>query len=199
MKKEGNFIIYLILALIILFVICSLQSVIFNKLKESFKNIKNSDTFEARTKYADVTFTTSNDNQTLHITVHYKNLSDVSALHIHTNNNGSPGPIIAWLGTTNTWQNGVTQNKSGKNSPCCNATNPFCKLAAPMGTPLIQDLSNRVRTFTVTNSFGKDCPWIKNGTMLVIHGYNFQTVVDGQLTNKKPGIDPIAHVKFSRK
>ena len=194
MKKEGNFIIYLIIAMVILYIICFL----FDESQQSFKNIKNRE-YEASTQYADVNFTTSADGQTLYITVNYKNLSDVSALHIHTNNNGSPGPIIAWLGTTNEWQQGVTQNKSSKNSPCCSNINPFCTLAAPMGTPLIQNLSNSVRTFTVSNSYGQGCPWIENGTMLVIHGYDFQTVIDGKLTNKKPGIDPIAHVKFTSK
>jgi hypothetical protein len=199
MKKQKKFVVYLITAiLLVLCIICLLQYLLFNKSKQSFKNIKNS-TFEASTKYADVNFKTSNDEQTLFITVNYKDLSDVSALHIHTNKNGSPGPIIAWLGTSNQWQHGVAQNKTGKNSPCCGVNNPLCKLAAPFGTPHVQDLSNSVRTFTVTNSSGSHCPWIENGTMLVVHGYNFQTVVDGKLTNKKPGIDPIAHVKFTSK
>ena len=198
MKKQVKFVLYLVIVLVVLCILCLLQSLLLNKSKQSFKNIKNN-VFEASTKYADVSFTTSTDEQTLFITVNYKNLSDVSALHIHTNKNGSPGPIIAWLGTTNQWQHGVAQNKSGKNSPCCSVNNPLCKLAAPFGTPNILELSNSVRTFTVSNSCGPDCPWIENGTILVVHGYNFQTVVHGKLTNKKPGVDPIAHVKFTTK
>tara|TARA_Y100000591_G_scaffold66045_2_gene54654 strand:+ start:20399 stop:20995 length:597 start_codon:yes stop_codon:yes gene_type:complete len=198
MQKLEKFVVYFIIVLVILCVVGLLPCLLSNKSMQSFENIKNT-TFEASTQYADVSFTTTADRQTLFITVNYKNLADVSALHIHTNNKGSPGPIIAWLGTTNQWQHGVVQNKSGKNSPCCSVNNPLCTLAAPFGTPRIKDLSNTVRTFTVTNSCGPGCPWIEDGTILVVHGYNFQSVVHGKLTNKKPGIDPIAHVPFTAK
>lgn len=198
MKKARGYLVSLAIILVVLYVVYLFRGTLFGSSKQSFENIKNS-VFEASTKYADANFTTSTDGQTLYVTVNYKNLADVSAVHIHTNNNGSPGPIIAWLGTTEEWQQGVKQNTPGTNSPCCNVNNPLCTLAAPVGTPLIQELTNSVRTFTITNSCGKDCPWIENGTLLVIHGYNFQRVVDGKLTNEKPGIDPIAHVEFMAK
>jgi hypothetical protein len=194
MKKGGKYLVYLIILLGVLYFLYMFLS----KSRQPFSNGKSSE-FKAATKYADASYTISADGNTLYVTVNYKNLKDVSAVHIHTNNNGSPGPIIAWLGTTEEWQQGVTQNTPGKNSPCCNVNNPLCTLAAPIDTPLIQELTNSVRTFTVTNTCGKDCPWIENGTLLVIHGYNFQRVVNGKLTKEAPGIDPIAHVEFVTK
>jgi hypothetical protein len=194
MKRVGNYFACLAIILVVLYVLY----MFLRSSKQPFENGKNS-TFKASTKYADASYTISADGETLYITINYKDLKDVSAVHIHTNNNGSPGPIIAWLGTTDEWQQGVTQNTPGKNSPCCNVNNPLCTLAAPMGTPLIQELTNSVRTFTITNSCSKDCPWIENGTLLVIHGYNFQRVVNGKLTKDAPGIDPIAHVEFEAK
>jgi len=38
---------------------------------------------------------------------------------------------------------------------------------------------------------------ICKGMFLVIHGYNFQKVVDGCPTNEKPGIDVIEVVPFT--
>jgi hypothetical protein len=154
-------------------------------------------TFKASTKYANVEFTTSYDEQTLYIVVNYKDLTGVSAIHIHTNNNGYPGQILAWLGTSKEWQQGVAQNTPGANSPCGTENNPLCTFAAPYGTPYINDLSNTTRKFTVTNNNSKQCPWIKNGTFLDVHGFNFQKVINGQLTNEKPGADIISQATFT--
>lgn len=169
--------------------------------KSSFTNLKSlgNKTFQSSTKYADVEFNTSDDSQTIYITVQYKDLTKVSAIHIHTNDNGSPGPIIAWLGTSQEWQQGVVQNTPGKNSPCGSDKNHLSTLAAPQGTPYIDNLANSTRTFTVTNKTSKLCPWIGNGTVLVVHGFNFQKVINGQLTSEPPGIDPIAHTLFEIK
>jgi hypothetical protein len=154
-------------------------------------------TFKASSKYADVSFKTSDDGQTIHIIADYKDLKGVSAIHIHNNDNGSPGQIIAWLGTSDEWQTGVVQNTPGKNSPCCTAGDPLAKLAAPNGTPKIITLSNSMMTYDVTNSqCNKKCPWIKNGTFLVVHGFNFQRIKNGELTSGKPGIDVIYHTPF---
>ena len=59
-------------------------------------------------------------------------------------------------------------------------------------------------TFTFYNKCGtqkckSDCMWIKNGSFLVVHGFNFQQVVDGILTNGEPGIDVIEHTPFTQK
>ena len=169
--------------------------------KSSFTNLKSlgNKTFKASSKYADIEYNTSDDAQTLYITVHYKDLTNVSAIHIHTNNNGSPGPILAWLGTSKEWQQGVAQNTPGGNSPCGSDNNPLSTLAAPQGTPYINNLANSTRTFTVTNKTSKLCPWIGNGTVVCCHGFNFQKVINGQLTNEKPGADMISNNLFEIK
>jgi len=168
------------------------------KPKQNFSNIElyGNKKFKSSSKFADVEFTTSQDAQTLYITVNYKDLTGVSAIHIHTNNNGSPGPILAWLGTSHEWQHGVAQNTPGSNAPCCTEDNPLCTLAAPKSTPYVNNLSNTTRTFTVTNKTCKGCPWIENGTLLDVHGFNFQKVLNGQLSTEKPGADMISNTLF---
>jgi hypothetical protein len=157
-------------------------------------------TFVSSSKYADVEYNTSSDSNTLYITVNYKDLTGVSAIHIHVNNNGSPGPVLAWLGTTAEWQSGVAQNTPGGNSPCCNIINKLCTLAAPDNTPNITELSNTTMTFTVKNPLcNKSCPWINNGTLLDVHGFNFQKVIDGNLTSEPPGADIISNTVFTSK
>ena len=165
---------------------------------QSFSNIElyGNKKFKSTSKFADVEFTTSQDAQTIYITVNYKDLTGVSAIHIHTNNNGMPGPILAWLGTSHEWQHGVAQNTPGSNAPCCTEDNPLCTLAAPKSTPYVNSLSNTTRTFTVTNKTCKGCPWIENGTLLDVHGFNFQKVLNGQLTTEKPGADMISNTLF---
>ena len=172
---------------------------VYNEVRKSKKNNTSlgKKSFNASSKYVDVSFTTNSDRQSINIAARYKDLNGVSAIHIHINNNGSPGPIIAWLGTTEEWQQGVIQNTPGKNSPCCNNNNPLCTLAAPKGTPKIMNLSNSKKYFNVkNNSSNKSCPWIKNGTFLVIHGFNFQKVENGELTKENPGLDVIAAIPF---
>ena len=171
----------------------------YSKSKGNFTNSNEfgNKTFKSSCKYADVEFNTSNNGETLYITVNYKDLTGVSAIHIHTNNNGSPGPVLAWLGTSNEWQHGVAQNTPGSNAPCCTDDNPLCVLSAPDGTPYINTLSNSTQTFTVTNRTCKQCPWITNGTFLDVHGFNFQKVLNGKLTSEKPGADIISNTPFT--
>ena len=171
-----------------------------NKVRKTKKNNTSlrKKSFNASSKYVDVSFTTNSDGESINIAANYKHLNGVSAIHIHNNNNGSPGQIIAWLGTSDEWQHGVIQNTPGKNSPCCNNNNPLCTLAAPKGTPKIINLSNTKKTFNVkNNSCNKNCPWIKNGTFLVIHGFNFQKIENGELTLEKPGLDVLGAIPFT--
>lgn len=192
--KSGLNILAIIIVLYVL--VYYFRTLYFKPKHDSFGSYSNK-TFRSTSKYADVEFKTSNNGKTIFITVTYKDLTGVSAIHIHTNNNGSPGPILAWLGTSNEWQHGVAQNTPGSNSPCCSPENPLCTLAAPNSTPYISNLGNTVQTFTVTNSNCKDCPWLENGTLLDVHGFNFQKVLDGKLTNEKPGADIISNTPFT--
>ena len=173
-----------------------------NKLRKTKKNMVNSLTsqiYTANSKYVDVSLIINSDKETMKINVNYKDLNGVSAIHIHNNNNGKPGQIIGWLGTSKEWQQGVLQNTPGKNCPCCNINNPLCILAAPKGTPNIKSLSKRNKSLSNKNkSINKTCPWIKNGAFLVIHGNNFQRVSNGKLTNEKPGLDILEAIPFTK-
>jgi hypothetical protein len=137
------------------------------------------------------------------IRIHAKfgNLTGVSAMHIHINDNGKPGPIIAWLATTNEWKSGVLQNTPGKNAPCCGPHNPMCSLAGPANsTPLVKSVANAEINYVVKNDFCKassPCPWIDNGVILVVHGLKFQRVANGCLTDEPVGLDVLQAVPFA--
>ena len=58
---------------------------------------------------------------------------------------------------------------------------------------------NDSMAYVVSKEFcKKDCPWINKGTFLVIHGYDFQKVTNGCISNEKPGIDVIDAVPFTK-
>lgn len=158
-------------------------------------------TFYASSKYADVTYTTSENADILIINVNYKDLSGVSAIHIHVNDNGKPGPILAWLGTTLEWNSGTVQNTPGTNLPCHSKNNKLCNLIAPPETPLISELYNVKKTYIIKKEQCDNncsCPWINNGTLLDIHGFNFQKFINGIPTEQKPGADVIDQQKFTK-
>ena len=156
--------------------------------------------YVAKSKYVTVSYTMDNSMR-MRIHAKFGDLTGVSAIHIHTNNNGKPGPIIAWLATTREWKSGVLQNTPGKNAPCCGSNNPMCSLAGPAdSTPMIQSVANTELDYVVKNEFCKAksmCPWINNGTILVVHGFNFQRVENGCLTDAPAGIDPLQAIPFA--
>jgi hypothetical protein len=200
MKKYSKNAIFILIAIIICIIIFIVIQSLHNITKQPLTSLHllGNKTFGSTCKYADVEYKTNSDASTLYITVKYKDLIGVSAIHIHVNNNGSPGPILAWLGTTEEWNSGVAQNTPGANSPCCDVVNKLCTLASPESTPNIRDLSNSTMTFTVKNNFcNKNCPWINNGTLLDVHGFNFQKVINGSLTKEAPGADIISNTTFT--
>ena len=161
---------------------------------------KKFETFSISGKCADVSFR-ANDT-VMYIKIKYKDLDGISAIHIHVNNNGMPGQILAWLGTTEAWQRGVKQNSLGSNSPCCNKNNPKCNLVAPKGTPfLTKDMEGTEREFVFYKQCGSsNCtvklPWISQGTLLDSHGFNYQQLINGVLTNDAPGLDMRENLLF---
>ena len=196
---------FIILVIVLIIVVIYLLRLFFSsgsktneKTNEKMLHLGNKK-FTASSKYADVSYITSENTDTLTIQVNYKDLTGVSAIHIHVNDNGSPGPVLAWLGTTPEWQNGTVQNTPGTNIPCFNVNNRLCNLIAPENTPLISNLSNNTMVFTVKKNFcegGCKCPWIKNGTLLDVHGFNFQKYNNGVPSKEKPGADIIDQQKF---
>ena len=199
-KKSGmkEYAFLAIVALLILYMVYHFSG--YNKSITAFSGNK-FESFSATANCADVSFK-ANDS-VMHINIKYKDLTGVSAIHIHANKDGSPGPILAWLGTTEAWQNGVKQNTSGSNSPCCTKNNPKCDLVAPEGTPfLTKDMEGTEQDFVFYKQCGTskctaNLPWISQGTFLVSHGFNFQQMVNGVLTNQAPGIDVLEHVPFA--
>ena len=157
--------------------------------------------YVAKSKYATVRYSVKPGSDAIRIHAKFGNLTGVSAMHIHINDNGKPGPIIAWLVTTNEWNSGVLQNTPGKNAPCCAPHNPMCSLAGPANsTPLVKNVANAEMNYVVKNEFCKSksaCPWINNGTILVVHGFNFQRVENGCLTDAPAGIDPLQAIPFA--
>ena len=204
MKKNLSYSPYLysILGLIILIIIVYLLYSFFKKPSLYYYNNMKFKEYSATSPYADVIF--KGNDKVMYITVKYKNLRGVSAIHIHVNNNGKPGPILAWLGTTTEWQNGVAQNATNANSPCSTKSNPKSILASPtnIGTPYLNELteySEKTFVFYNENKNPGKCPWIQNGTLLDIHGFNFQQKINGKLTSGKPGADIIYQSVFYEK
>jgi hypothetical protein len=160
----------------------------------------NSNKFRAISKKGtEVIMTPNNSNDSILIEAKFGDLKGISGIHIHTNNNGKPGNIIAWLGTTDEWQDGVKQNTPGINAPCCNSNQKLCTLVAPKDTPYLSTLEYKKRVFSIKRCMNcEKCPWIENGTLLVIHGTHFQYDIDGIKNNMKPGIDVVEVVPLTR-
>ena len=191
LTTTGNMVLNLLFIIIIgMLIICVYDLLVYEP------NLSNA-TFTASSKYADVVFTPDSSGKKIKIDVHYKNLTGVSAIHIHVNHNGMPGPVLAWLATSNAWTNGVAQNVQGANGTCCTKLNPQCTLVAPPSTPHVSSLSNTKKTFIVSKP-NNNCEWLSKGTLLDIHGPNFQQKIKGKLTKGTPGMDIIAQSTFVR-
>lgn len=148
--------------------------------------------FHASNKYAQILV--KDDGERFIVKAVFSDLikNDISAVHIHSNVNGSPGPILVWLLTSQKWQNGVLQQTPAKNAPCC--SNATCSLIAPSNTLDVSSVqSNKIYTINITKKYcGFDCPGITIQSpfaFLVIHGVNFQTVMNGCLSSGQPVLD----------
>lgn len=155
--------------------------------------------FQASNEYASATYYTNiNNPEVLFIECTMKK-EDISAVHIHVNSNGSPGPIIAWLSTTDEWMSGITQNTPLVNYPCPNNSNngkEMYTLIPPTGTKLVKEMINTNTEYIVKKPSCGSCPWISNGTMLVVHGKKFQQVRGCELIGSAPGGDVITFTSF---
>ena len=153
---------------------------------------RNNKTLKATNKYASVNLNVNNNVLTYEAKL--KNTKNVSAVHIHQNKNGKPGPILSWIATTPRWQSGVLQNKKNINKPCCSNENK-CNLTAPLGTRKVKSNSSIKSSTNLPNN--KKCSGAKPGAILVIHGKKFQyTKKNRTLSNGKPGLDVIKTSKF---
>ena len=189
------------LAIVVLVVVCVGYYFLGSNKSVSAFSGNDFQSFQVTANCADVTFK-ANDT-VMYINIKYKDLTGISAIHIHVNNNGMPGQILAWLGTTEAWQRGVAQNTAGSNSPCCTKNNPKCNLVAPEGTPfLTKAMEGTERDFTFykqcgTSKCNATLPWISKGTLLDSHGFNFQQLINGVLTNQPPGADMLENILFT--
>lgn len=160
--------------------------------------------FKCSNKYCDVIYKVSADGESIHGTVHFKDVSKVGDIHIHGRMWGHEtyisdlGPVIGWLGTTRRWQHGTHQLYPGMNTPCCiKGKGLGCNYVAPPGTPDLTNLSYTSRDFVVKKNFCSDeCPWIYNGTFIVVHGLHEQQIFDGCLTPGKAWADPLTETRF---
>ena len=173
--------------------------------------------FEAQSPYVDVTFIAAPQApNTLYIRATFRDLSAVSAAHIHTNYQGASGPIIVWLATSPEWQHGVLQNTPLTNSTpsyaCCvvppKATglgcrtapsavpSDMCTLVAPPGTPDVSGLGGKTMYYVVQKNVCDSCPWVSDGTFLDVHGKNFQQIYGCRVVGTTPGLDMLASVPF---
>lgn len=192
-KKSFNIFLYILVCVIFLIIFVYFYQY-YNKNRVYYFNNKIFKEYYAQSPYADVKCK-ANDF-VMYITVKYKKLDGVSAIHIHVNQNGTPGPVLAWLGTTVAWQRGVAQTAVNGNSPCCTKNNPKCILASPnnIGTPYLNnkmDFTEKTFIFHNENKNSSKCPWIQNGILLDVHGFNFQQKINGKLTSGKPSADVI--------
>ena len=169
---------------------------------------ENSDEFlkyGATTSYASAVFYTNKSNQdVLYIKVIFGDVSSISGIHIHTNNDGQSGPILVWLGTSVEWDSGITQNTPLTNYPCRKEScqemnkNDMCTLTAPLGTPSTNELSFSTKKYIVKKNVCDSCPWISNGTRFDVHGKDFQQYIDCQIIGETPGIDMLESALFEK-
>lgn len=156
-----------------------------------------STSFSASNKYASVFLVESSDSYFVKFLVtKYVFQDNITAIHIHSNVNDQPGPILIWLLTTTQWQSGVSQSTPAANSPCCiKIAGSQCDLTAPSGTMFKNFVTpGQIYTKIVPkNVCGDSCPGITQDSphgFLVVHGNNFQTVEpNGCLSNGTAGID----------
>lgn len=188
-------------------------------------NFKNKTYYEAISEYAKVKFYVGK-NGTLYIKAKFYDVNTISGIHIHTNYQGSSGPIIAWLATSPEWQHGVTQNTPLTNTTpqyaCCllntnkkcgcesnsnsdsntntNFNTNMCSLIAPIDTPYTKKLNNVTKCYKIKKNVCSSCPWISDGTFLDIHGKDFQQVYSGgcKVVGSKPGIDMLESIPFTK-
>ena len=155
-------------------------------------NKKNNKTLKAENKYASVKLNVNNN--VLNCEAKLKNTKNVSAVHIHQNKNGKPGPILSWIATTPEWQSGVLQNKKNMNKPCCSKEKK-CNLTAPLGTRKVK--SNCLIKKSTKMPKNKNCKGANPGAILVIHGKKFQFMKNNKTLSKgKPGLNIIKTSKF---
>jgi hypothetical protein len=150
-------------------------------------------TLKSTNKYVSVEM--SHTKKNLAIKARLKKTGNVSAVHIHQNKNGKPGPILSWIATTPQWQAGVLQNKVNINKPCCAKENK-CSLIAPKGTKKVKsNITIRKRT-KIPRANG--CKGIKPGVFLVVHGKKFKYMKKNKTLSKgKPQLDVIKVSKFN--
>jgi len=139
----------------------------------------------ASTKWVSVKYWKKKDHYKARVKFH--NLSDVSAVHIHSGN----GPTIAWLATSPEWQtpSGDCDRSKISNGTCVAVGG----LLAPPGTPLINNISHTVIEMRIPyTKFNEKCNAMNNlknkNVYLVVHGKNF--------SSQNNCIDILARVKF---
>jgi hypothetical protein len=163
--------------------------------------------FVAQNKYASISLQEFKDLFIIEFTITDLIFQDhVTAIHIHSNQNGQPGPILLWLITSHQWQSGVTQLTPGKNQPCCTKiAGSQCNLTAPNGTVFVDSAQSNVvyKKIVPKNICGNSCPGITLQApfgFLVVHGNNFQTVqIDGCLSAGQPGLDVLVATPLTKK
>lgn len=121
------------------------------------------------------------------------NLDGVSAVHIHKDDNGKIGPIIAWLATSDTWNNGYLQSQKDGNSPCCALS--MCSRENPTQDTLsISQAEDKTLELDIPQKgLSDECDAYHalkhKKVFLVVHGTN--------ISDKPPGdLDVIEHSKF---
>jgi len=166
-----------------------------------FENNPEYTAYIANTSSVKVIFYVNNMNpEFLYVKAIFGNVQDLSGIHIHTNNDGMSGPILAWLGTSIEWNSGITQNTPLTNYPCCNEScqngNNMCLLTSPTGTPFTNKLSFSTVKYIIKRNVCESCPWISGGTRLDTHGKNFQQYINCKIIGDTPGIDMLESVLF---
>ena len=135
----------------------------------------------------------------LYVEVIFKSVEGVSAIHIHSAQ--SPNPVLVWLLTSQEWQNGVAQTTFKSNFPCC--SNLQCNVVAPTDIPFTNNvILFQPYQFIVSPPLDclnmENCPWTSQGTILNIHGKQFQYFDRCRLSDGMPGIDLLSSTPFQQ-
>lgn len=152
--------------------------------------------YSSKSKYVDLVWDVY-DNKICGY-AYFKDLSEVSAIHIHSNL--PTMPILVWIASSQEWENGVAQATPLSNAPCCfirkgDDLQTLCSLKSPYHVPNTKFSSFTSSSFCVELEpcLSKDCDWKKNDFVINVHGYNFASVgKSGCPDSLKPGADVIS-------
>jgi len=149
--------------------------------------------YTSTTLYANIEFAI--DKNRIYGMIHFRDLKEVSAIHIHTNSKGQP--ILIWLATSPEWEHGIAQATPLSNAPICyQSSTQNCSLVSPYWVPYTKDCSHTSFPFDmIIDLCDSSYQWQSQSFLFNVHGYQFGHVLHGCSNGLKPSAALLAQAK----